>query len=62
MKPDTGNIGQDKPVQDPQDAVEAVGGRYEDAVLKRPVTETIDYMPKGPDPQPFTLRGRAGGG
>jgi hypothetical protein len=55
--PDTSNIGQDKPVQNPQDAVEQAGGKYEDAAGKAAQTDTLDYMPKGPDPKPYKLRG-----
>jgi len=48
--------------QDPRDQIEATEGRYEDDVLRRPQTETLDYMPKGPDPQAFLGRKKATGG
>jgi hypothetical protein len=53
MKPDAGNIGQDKGIQNPQD--ESQGGKYNpphkpgDAAL-------LPQLPRAPDPQPFAVR------
>ena len=54
--------GKGAPKGDPRDQIEATEGRYEDDVLRRPTTELIDYLPKGPDPQAFILRKKAAGG
>jgi hypothetical protein len=61
MTIDPKTIGQDQAVQDPQDAIEAAEGKYEDAAEKLSPTEKIDYMPKAPDPKPFTVTGGGGG-
>jgi hypothetical protein len=53
MKPDASNIGQERAIQDPADAVKREGGVYEDAAAKLPQAQTIDHMPKGTDPSPF---------
>ncbi len=51
-----GNIGQDKAVQDPEDAVKQEGGLYHDAVMDMSVEQRqgLDATnPQAPDPQPF---------
>ena len=59
-KPDASNIGQERGVQDPADAME---GTYTDAVDKMPVEEKLPMkqMPQGPDPSPYTITGGGGG-
>jgi hypothetical protein len=43
--------------RNPQDEIEQQEGKYEDPVEKLSTEEKVDYMPKGPDPQPFKLGG-----
>ena len=62
MKPDANNIGADRAVQDPQDAIKQAGGTYKDTAEGMSEAEKIDFLPKGPDPAPFTLTGGGGGG
>lgn len=60
-KVDLSNVGQDKAVQDPDDAVKRACGTYRDAATAMPESEKIDYMPTAPDPQPFVGKGRVSG-
>jgi hypothetical protein len=52
---DAGNIGQDRAIQDPEDALKKSEGVYEDVGLKVPVDQKlfIKQLPQGPSPQPF---------
>lgn len=56
---DAANIGQDKAIQNPQDAIRAASGVYEDAALK--VAEDDRFptkqLPQVNCPVPFTLTG-----
>lgn len=58
---DPNSIGQDRAVQDPQDAINAATGVYKDSAAALPQTETIDYMPKVELPTPFNITGGAKG-
>lgn len=51
---DASNIGQDRTIQDPQDAIQRAGGTYQDPVERVSQQQLIDYMPHAPDPNPFT--------
>lgn len=52
---DASKIGQEKAIQNPEDALRQEQGVYDDAAQKLPVTEKlpISQMPMGPDPKPF---------
>ena len=58
---DPNTIGQDRPVQDPADALKQAQGTYRDGAQELSIQEKVDFLPKGPDPQPFTLTGGASG-
>ena len=48
-------IGQDKPTQDPMDAIKAATGTYKDVVEGLPDERRLPMLPKAPDPNPFAL-------
>ena len=52
-KPDLNNVGSDRGVQNPQDAM---SGTYMDPVDKLPMQQRTQeaVMPQAPDPMPFT--------
>lgn len=57
--PDTSNIGQDRPIQDPEQALQQSEGQYSDAADKLSDDQRwpSGIMPKAPDPSPFTIKG-----
>lgn len=59
-KPELANVGSDRGVQDPADAM---AGTYEDPVNKMSMAERTQEstMPMAPDPMPFTNAKKAGG-
>lgn len=54
---DPKTIGQQQKIQDPMDAIKQAEGTYKDNTESMSIQEKVDYLPKGPDPSPFTLRG-----
>lgn len=61
---DAANIGQDKSIQDPADAIRQQTGTYSDAVERLSEADKlpINSMPKGPDPMPFQNVRKSTGG
>lgn len=51
VKPDS--IGAQKQYQDPNEAVVAATGKYEDAAEKLPEAQKLPMLPQGADPSPF---------
>ncbi len=47
--------------QDPQEAIEAATGKYQDQVDKIPPESRALNLPKAPDPKPFRVTGSVGG-
>lgn len=52
---DTSNIGQDKAIQNPEDALKQEQGTYSDPGATAPVDQKwpIKQLPQAPGPQPF---------
>lgn len=65
MKPDARNIGQDRPIQDPADAVSGASGTYVDPVLGLSSEERLlndEIAPQTTLATPYTNVRRHGGG
>lgn len=60
---DVSNIGSTQAVQNPQDAIDAAHGKYQDnaANLSDAQKYPQESMPKVPDPTPFVITGGGGG-
>lgn len=58
-KPDASQIGADRTVQDPQDAMKREEGVYKDGVEAIPVQNRTlgGALPQGPDKAPFVIKG-----
>jgi len=55
------SVGQDRPVQNPQEALERGAGTYKDEVQDMGLDKTLPILPAAPAPSPFRITGGAPG-
>ncbi len=53
---DAANIGSTKGVQNPEELWKKQQGTYQDNTSSMSEKDKVDFMPKGPDPSPFTVK------